>query len=134
VTAHPTAAWVAQQARNPLMDLDQRVAGSRYPLRHRDTKYSAALDAVFTAHGIDMINSPPQAPERTRSRSAGQAHYAANAPTGCLRPVNVRLDGTEIQVRRPKANRPGRRAFVSGKRKQNTTKATIASDARSRPM
>jgi hypothetical protein len=46
----------------------------------------------------------------------------------------VRLDGTEIQVRRPKSNRPGRRAFVSGKRKQNTIKATIASDARGRPM
>jgi hypothetical protein len=48
--------------------------------------------------------------------------------------LTVRLDGTEIQVRRPKANRPGRRAFVSGKKKQNTIKATIASDARGRPM
>jgi hypothetical protein len=48
--------------------------------------------------------------------------------------LTVRLDGTEVQVRRPKANRPGRRAFVSGKRKQNTIKATIASDARGRPM
>lgn len=48
--------------------------------------------------------------------------------------LTVRLDGTEIQVRRPTANRPGRRAFVSGKRKQNTIKATIASDARGRPM
>jgi hypothetical protein len=48
--------------------------------------------------------------------------------------LTVRLDGTEIQVRRPKANRPGRRAFVSGKKKQNTIKATVASDARGRPM
>jgi hypothetical protein len=32
--------------------------------------------------------------------------------------LTVRLDGTEIQVRRPKAGRPGRRAFVSGKRKR----------------
>ncbi len=48
--------------------------------------------------------------------------------------LTVRLDGTEIQVRRPKANRPGRRAFASGKKKQNTIKATIASDARGRPM
>lgn len=46
----------------------------------------------------------------------------------------VRLDGTEIQVRRPRAHRPGRRAFVSGKKKQNTIKATVASDARGRPM
>jgi hypothetical protein len=48
--------------------------------------------------------------------------------------VTVRLDGTEIQVRRPQANRPGRRAFVSGKKKQNTIKATIASDAHGRPL
>ena len=48
--------------------------------------------------------------------------------------LTVRLDGTEIQVRRPKANRPGRRAFVSGKKKQNTIKATVASDAHGRPM
>src|SRR6266567_8859412 len=39
--------------------------------------------------------------------------------------VELRIDGTEVQVRRPKANRPGRRAFVSGKRKQNTKKATV---------
>jgi Helix-turn-helix of DDE superfamily endonuclease/DDE superfamily endonuclease len=46
----------------------------------------------------------------------------------------VRLDGTEIQVSSPQAHRPGRRAFVSGQKKQNTIKATIASDARGRPM
>jgi hypothetical protein len=48
--------------------------------------------------------------------------------------VTIRLDGTEIQVRRPQANRPGRRAFGSGKKKQNTIKATIASDAHGRPI
>jgi len=36
--------------------------------------------------------------------------------------VKLRIDGTEVQVRRPAANRPGRRAFVSGKKKQNTGK------------
>jgi hypothetical protein len=48
--------------------------------------------------------------------------------------LTLRLDGTEIQVRRPKANRPGRQAFVSGKKKQNTIKATVASDAHGRPL
>jgi hypothetical protein len=36
--------------------------------------------------------------------------------------VELRINGTETQVRRPRANRAGRRAFVSGKRKQNTIK------------
>lgn len=39
--------------------------------------------------------------------------------------VSLRVDGTEVQVRRPQANKPGRRAFVSGKKKQNTQKATV---------
>ena len=48
--------------------------------------------------------------------------------------LTMRLDGTEIQVRRPRPNRPGRRAFVSGKKKQNTIKTTLASDGRGRPV
>jgi DDE superfamily endonuclease/Helix-turn-helix of DDE superfamily endonuclease len=46
--------------------------------------------------------------------------------------VHLRIDGTEVQVRRPRANRPGRRAFVSGKKKQNTIKPTVISDGRGR--
>jgi hypothetical protein len=46
--------------------------------------------------------------------------------------VQLRIDGTEVQVRRPKANRAGRRAFVSGKKKQNTIKPTVISDGRGR--
>ena len=41
------------------------------------------------------------------------------------RGVELRLDGTEVQVRRPRAGKPGRRAFVSGKKKQNTKKAAV---------
>ena len=42
--------------------------------------------------------------------------------------VTLRIDGMETQVRRPHAGRPGRRAFVSGKRRQNTVKFTTISD------
>jgi DDE superfamily endonuclease/Helix-turn-helix of DDE superfamily endonuclease len=50
------------------------------------------------------------------------------------RGVRLRADGSEIQVRRPKAGRPGRRAFVSGKKKQNTIKFTKISDERGRTL
>jgi hypothetical protein len=42
--------------------------------------------------------------------------------------VELRIDGTEVQVRRPRPGRAGRRAFVSGKRRQNTKKATVITD------
>lgn len=46
--------------------------------------------------------------------------------------IELRLDATEIQVRRPPASRCGQRAFVSGKKKQNTMKATVIADWRGR--
>ena len=48
--------------------------------------------------------------------------------------VELRIDGTEVQVRRPRAGKPGRRAFVSGKKKQNTKKATVITDGQGRTL
>ena len=50
------------------------------------------------------------------------------------RGVTLRLDGTEVQVRRPRPGKPGRRAFVSGKKKQNTKKATVITDEKGRTL
>lgn len=48
--------------------------------------------------------------------------------------VTLRIDGMETQVRRPQAGRPGRRVFVSGKRKQYTIKTTTISDGQGRTL
>ena len=48
--------------------------------------------------------------------------------------VELRLDGTEVQVRRPRASKPGRRAFVSGKKKMNTKKAAVVTDGEGRTL
>lgn len=48
--------------------------------------------------------------------------------------VKLRLDATEVQVRRPASHRGGRRAFVSGKKKQNTIKATVMADGQGRTL
>ncbi|MER5917868.1 integrase core domain-containing protein [Streptomyces sp. NPDC001982] len=62
VTAHPTAAWATQLARNLLADLGQSASGFRYLLGDRDSRYTPAFDAVFTADGIEILKSAPQAP------------------------------------------------------------------------
>jgi hypothetical protein len=48
--------------------------------------------------------------------------------------IRLRIDGSEIQVRRPPAHRPGRRALVPGKKKMNTIKFTKVSDERGRTL
>jgi putative transposase len=62
VTTHPTAAWATQLARNLLSDLGQRASGFRYLLRDRDSRYTQAFDAVFTADDIEILKTAPQAP------------------------------------------------------------------------
>jgi putative transposase len=62
VTTHPSGAWVAQQARNLMVDLGERIGQFRFLIRDRDTKYTNVFDEVFTSEGIEVLRSPPRAP------------------------------------------------------------------------
>lgn len=91
---------------------------------HRATVTRAVHEVrpLLAARGFAVPGSPDV---RLRTLADLFAYAAAQG-------VQLRLDGTEVQVRRPQANRPGRRAFVSGKKKQNTKKSTVASDQQGR--
>jgi transposase InsO family protein len=62
ITAHPTGAWVTQQARNLLIELGNRADRFRILTRDRDSKFTAAFDAVFTGADIRIIRTPVRAP------------------------------------------------------------------------
>ena len=61
-TSHPDGPWVTQQARNLLMDLEDRSQPARFIIHDRDTKFSRAFDAVFEGAGMNVIRTPIQAP------------------------------------------------------------------------
>jgi putative transposase len=62
ITAHPTGAWVTQQARNLLMDLGDRAEQIRYLIRDRDSKFTVAFDALFVGVDIRILRTPVRAP------------------------------------------------------------------------
>jgi putative transposase len=80
-TRHPGAAWMTQQARNLLMDLDDCGGRPRFLIHDRDTKFSRAFDAIFASEGIEIVRTPIQAPTRMPSRNAGSAACAGSAST-----------------------------------------------------
>ena len=61
-TAHPTAAWVVQLGRNLVMDLEDAGASARFLIRDRDSKFTAAFDAVLADAGIEIVTTGVRIP------------------------------------------------------------------------
>lgn len=62
ITAHPTQAWVAQQARQIIWNLQTQQATFTHVIRDNDGKYGAVFDAVFASEGIETVHTPIRAP------------------------------------------------------------------------
>jgi len=63
ITARPDGAWTTQAARNFLMDIGQHADPARFLIRDRTGQFTESSGAVFTAAGIRILPSPPQAPK-----------------------------------------------------------------------
>jgi transposase InsO family protein len=61
-TAHPTAAWVAQTAKNLVMDLQDAGCRARFLIRDRDGKYPKLFDTVLKDAGIEVVLSGVRMP------------------------------------------------------------------------
>jgi hypothetical protein len=101
ITTHPTGAWVAQQARNLLMDLDERGHRFRHLIRDRDTKftavgpavrvYSARDRALLGCHADGVVpfacteqgrHAPAGRADRTEMGASGTGSYQVTCPAG----------------------------------------------------
>ncbi len=130
ITAHPTGAWVVQQARN--LQHGARRPGSpvQFLIRDRDTKFTSSFDEVFRSEGIRIIRTPVRAPRANafaerfvgtvrrecldRMLIFGRRHLSACSPststttttTGRTGRLSSRLHSRWGQVRRRSASRP----------------------------
>ena len=62
ITANPTGEWATQQARNIIETFVDRAEPIRFLLHDRDSKFTAAFDAVFHSDSIRVIRTPVRSP------------------------------------------------------------------------
>jgi putative transposase len=76
----PNTAWMLQQARKLLMDLDDRERQLRFLIHDRDAKFPHAFDALLGSEMIKVIRTPVQAPNVNEHME----RWVGSARRGCL--------------------------------------------------
>ena len=114
-TAHPTASWAAQAAKNLVMDLEDAGCRARFLIRDRDRKFPGLFDAILADAGIDVVLSGVRMP-RMNSIMARWAHTCRRQLTG---------SHVDLEPVPPSARTPGVRAVLQ--------RAPAASGHRQRP-
>jgi putative transposase len=61
-TDHPIKAWITQQARQMVWQLEDRETPMRFLIHDRDTKFTQSFDTVFRSGKLKIIRTPYRAP------------------------------------------------------------------------
>jgi putative transposase len=77
ITANPDGPWTVRQICNLLMDLGDRAADFRFPVRHRAGQFTASFDAVLADAGIEAVKIQP----RSRRANAYAERFVLTART-----------------------------------------------------
>ena len=77
VSAHPDGTWTAQQARNLLMDLGDRISSFRFLIRDRDTKFTKGLRRDLRQRRREGSKDPAADPACELFRREMGAHRAS---------------------------------------------------------
>jgi len=62
-TSNPNSAWVTQQARQLVWQLNEQPQPIRFLIHDHDTKFSAAFVHVFMSEGLEIVFTPYQTPK-----------------------------------------------------------------------
>jgi putative transposase len=63
ITANPNSAWVTQQARQFVWNLEENNAMPHFLIHEQDSKFTNAFDNVFKSTGFHVIHTPLRAPD-----------------------------------------------------------------------
>jgi transposase InsO family protein len=120
--ASPDTAWITQQARNVLMDLEDPGRRLRFVIHDRYTKYSRAFDSIFRGEGVEIVRTPIRAPNANSyaERRVGSVRRECldrlmifGRPPARARPPRLH---PSLQ---PAASTPSARPATAGSRKRN---------------
>ena len=88
-TERPSAAWVTQQARNLVWDLEEADVEAALLIRDRDSKFTPAFVAIFSSPGVRVVRTPVRAPQANASAESWvvelEEHRIGSGAPGALR-------------------------------------------------